>query len=273
MTIKKVDRAIRLLQSLPTDKPIELAYSGGKDSDVILELARMAGIPFRPMYRSTTIDPPGTLSHVRDMGVEIVRPRMTFRQILEKKGPPSRYRRFCCSVLKEYAILDRCIMGIRAEESTKRRTLYHEPIACRVYERPHRVIDAVYPILDWSVEDVAWFIRDRSIQLAPVYYDASGYIDFSRRLGCLCCPLKSRAKRIAEFLRWPGMVRMYVRGSQVWLDSHPANNIRAWGVDACSLFVRTVFFDRNSDFIDASEGLYGTSDWKRFLESYFDIKL
>ena len=32
---KKVDRAIRLLQSIPTDKgDIELSYSGGKDSDV-----------------------------------------------------------------------------------------------------------------------------------------------------------------------------------------------------------------------------------------------
>lgn len=33
---KKVDRAIRLLQSIPTDKgDIELDYSTGKDSDVI----------------------------------------------------------------------------------------------------------------------------------------------------------------------------------------------------------------------------------------------
>lgn len=33
---KKVDRAIRLLQSIPTDKgDIEISYSGGKDSDAI----------------------------------------------------------------------------------------------------------------------------------------------------------------------------------------------------------------------------------------------
>ena len=40
---KKVQRAIRLLQSIPKDKEIELCYSGGKDSDVILELANMGG--------------------------------------------------------------------------------------------------------------------------------------------------------------------------------------------------------------------------------------
>ena len=56
---KKVDRAIRLLQSIPTDKgDIELDYSTGKDSDVILELAKMAGIPYRAIYKSTTIAPP-----------------------------------------------------------------------------------------------------------------------------------------------------------------------------------------------------------------------
>lgn len=37
---------------------MELSYSGGKDSDVILELAKMSGIPFRPIYKKTTIDPP-----------------------------------------------------------------------------------------------------------------------------------------------------------------------------------------------------------------------
>ena len=50
---KKVDRAIRLLQSIPTDKgDIELSYSGGKDSDVILELAKMAGVKVRVIYKT-----------------------------------------------------------------------------------------------------------------------------------------------------------------------------------------------------------------------------
>ena len=56
---KKVDFAVRLLQSIPNDEPIEISYSGGKDSDVILELAKMAGIKYRAIYKNTTIDPPG----------------------------------------------------------------------------------------------------------------------------------------------------------------------------------------------------------------------
>lgn len=32
---KKVDRAVRFLKSIPDEDPVEVAYSGGKDSDVI----------------------------------------------------------------------------------------------------------------------------------------------------------------------------------------------------------------------------------------------
>lgn len=44
---KKVDRAIKLLQSTCKDQQVVLCYSGGKDSDVILELAKLAGINYR----------------------------------------------------------------------------------------------------------------------------------------------------------------------------------------------------------------------------------
>lgn len=61
---KKIDRAIRLLRQIPRDKgSIELDYSGGKDSDCILRLAQMAGIPFDAIYKNPTIDPPGTIAH------------------------------------------------------------------------------------------------------------------------------------------------------------------------------------------------------------------
>lgn len=76
----KIDRSIRLLQSVQKgyDGEIEVAYSGGKDSDVILQLAKEAGIRYRAIYKNTTIDPPGTIAHVKRMGVEIRRPKNTF---------------------------------------------------------------------------------------------------------------------------------------------------------------------------------------------------
>ena len=91
---KKVDRAIRLLQSIPQDGDIEISYSSGKDSDVILELAKMAGIPYRAIYKNTTIDPPGTIAHAREVGAEVINPQKTFFQLIAKKGFPSGHSRF-----------------------------------------------------------------------------------------------------------------------------------------------------------------------------------
>ena len=161
---KKVDRAIRLLKSIPTDKgDIEISYSGGKDSDVILELAKMAGIPYRAIYKATTIDPPKTIAHAREMGAEVVRPKKTFFQLVSEKGFPSRFARFCCSALKEYKICDRAIQGIRRVESRKRAENYKEPEVCRVYSAKEKV--KVYlPILEWTDEDVAEFIKERNIK-------------------------------------------------------------------------------------------------------------
>lgn len=171
---KKVNFAIKLLQSIPTDEgPVEISYSGGKDSDIILELAKMAGIPYRAIYKNTTIDPKGTIAHCKEMGVEIIQPKKTFFQLLEKKGYPSRWVRFCCSELKEYKILDRAVQGIRRAESIKRAKRYKEPEICRTYSKKERV--KVYlPILEWTDEDVAEFIAERGIKCHPYYYSGGG---------------------------------------------------------------------------------------------------
>ncbi len=84
---KKIDQAIRLLKAVaPQDgSPVEVAYSGGKDSDVILQLVKESGIPYRAIYKNTTIDPPGTIRHAEEMGAEVIRPKHSFAQLLAMK--------------------------------------------------------------------------------------------------------------------------------------------------------------------------------------------
>lgn len=172
---RKIDRAIRLLQSVQKryDGEIEIAYSGGKDSDVILQLAKEAGIRYRAIYRNTTIDPPGTWGHVREMGVEILRAKASFFHLVAQKGLPSRFSRFCCEKLKEYKVLDKSVIGVRKAESRKRNERYNEPTQCRYYgaktEKNH--VELIYPILEWTDEDVRDFIIDRKLKLAPIYYN------------------------------------------------------------------------------------------------------
>lgn len=175
---KKIDQSIRLLQSVQKryDGKIELAYSGGKDSDVILQLAKEAGIRYRAIYKNTTIDPPGTIAHVKEMGVEIIRPKENFFQIIAKKGYPSRFFRFCCEALKEYKVLDKAVIGVRKAESRKRKEKYNEPTMCRYFgaKKEENHVELIYPILEWTDKDVRDFILDRGLKLAPLYYDTGG---------------------------------------------------------------------------------------------------
>lgn len=132
---KKIDFAIKLLQRIPQDGEIEIQYSGGKDSDVILQLAKEANIPFKAIHKDTTIDYPGTLKHCKDNGVTILRPKMTFFEIVRKHGLPTRWRRFCCGYLKEYRTGDRIVLGVRKSESGMRAKRYDEPEVCRKYPK------------------------------------------------------------------------------------------------------------------------------------------
>ena len=185
---KKVSQAVKLLQVCykAAGEPLEIAYSGGKDSDVILELAKMSGIEYRAIYKCTTIDPPGTIKHVMENGVEIRRPKESFFSLMKRNGYPSRMMRFCCRILKEYKILDNCVMGIRKCESVNRAKRYTEPTECRIYGSKKIHVNAIYPILDWSDEDELEFIKERGIKLHPLYYREDGSIDITRRLGSMC---------------------------------------------------------------------------------------
>lgn len=61
---KKIDFAKRLIElsaeaAVKEGERVEVAYSGGKDSDVLLYLAKgVLGSDFVAIYKNTTIDPP-----------------------------------------------------------------------------------------------------------------------------------------------------------------------------------------------------------------------
>ena len=267
---RKIKLSIHLIKTLDGLCP-ELAYSGGKDSDVILELTKMSGIEFKPIYKMTTIDPPFTLNHVRAKGVDIVKPKLTFFEIIEKKGFPTRRARFCCSYLKEYAILPKSILGIRKAESIKRRKLYNEYSICRVFSANSRV-EQFFPILDWSNNDISNFINYYNVSCHPLYYDTFGTFHVERRLGCLGCPLSSK-NGLNDFKQYPNLVKAWIKHGKVYLSSHPNSNAYKIFGNAYNLFFHNVFCNSYEDYIYKTRGLFGDLDVKHWLEDYFSIDL
>ena len=118
----KVDKAIERLK-LGSDmslkyygKPLMITYSGGKDSEVLADLAIKAKIPLEIVNSHTTADAPPTVYHIRNQfkkwgndGIDckIVYPKYKgistsmWALIPIKKMPPTRLTRYCCAVLKE----------------------------------------------------------------------------------------------------------------------------------------------------------------------------
>lgn len=118
-------------------KPLLITYSGGKDSDVLLQLALESGIKFEVQNSHTTVDAPPTVYHIREtferlreQGINafVFHSRykdgrlITMWNLIEKKKyPPTRMARYCCLSLKETATPNRFIAtGVRRAESVRR---------------------------------------------------------------------------------------------------------------------------------------------------------
>lgn len=270
---KKVEAAIKLLQSIPQDGPIEISYSTGKDSDVILELAKMSNIPFVAIYKNTTIDRPGSIKHAIENGVEIVNPKRTMLQLIEYAGWPSRWTRFCCKFLKEYKIYDRAVQGIRREESSRRATRYKEPKVCRVYNKKEKA-RIYFPILEWTNNDIERFIKERGIQCHPHYYDENGVFHVERRVGCLGCPLQAD-KGVSDFKTYPKMFLAWVRAYKRWWDAHPNSKTVKLFPSIYDAVYMKLFCNSMSEYYDKiAPPLFAEYqlNTRLFIEQYFGIK-
>lgn len=140
--IEKSKKAIILAADMSRvwyNAPLAFAYSGGKDSDVMIHLARQVLKPEEmEVYNShTTLDAPETVYHIREVIAELNgggikafikyptdkdgNPTTIWKLIVKKKMPPTRMMRYCCQVLKEEGIPNRLVaLGVRAAESAKR---------------------------------------------------------------------------------------------------------------------------------------------------------
>lgn len=263
----KIQKAIRFLNSLSSDKHWEIAYSGGKDSDVLLWLCKQSNIKYEVVHKCTTIDPPGTLKHCLDNGATILRPKFTFLQLVEKKGLPTMFRRFCCEYLKEYYHAPYVLTGVRACESVKRSLRYTEPSVCRNYSKT-KYAEIIMPLLNFTNEDIATIVTSENIQCHPLYYDADGQFHVERRLGCLGCPLLSDRGR-ADYKRYPILLRQVCKRFLSYLEGHPIPR------NPYDYMLYQLFYSNHGEqrYQQNFHGLFPAPDPKQFMEEYFKIDL
>ena len=221
--IDKVKTAIRRLRRFEPPWGYHLAFSGGKDSIVIKELAMMSGVKFDAHYNVTTIDPPDLIYFIRKYHKDVIweRPKRPFLKLLETKGFPLRRSRWCCQVLKEGGGKNKVVLtGIRWAESRQRATR-------KVVERDTKSKRGMFlhPIIDWTEQDVWEFIKLRGLPYCNLY--GEGW----KRIGCLFCPMASVINKKREMEKYPKYVQVFIRAfEKLYQNRKRANNpsVDAW---------------------------------------------
>lgn len=241
----KLDIAVKRIQEASAmsihfyEKPLLLTYSGGKDSDAVLEVAKIARIPFEVQHSHTTADAPETVYHVREKfraleleGIKCSIDYPTYKGkrvsmwtlIPREMFPPTRWNRYCCRVLKETGGRGRFIAtGVRWEESARRKKIRgilesktpkieNKIILTNDNDDRRRITESCAklgshvsnPIVDWSYRDVWNLLQEQQVSCNPLYCEF-------HRVGCVGCPVASKRRKERDFLRWPKYKAMYIR--------------------------------------------------------------
>lgn len=197
-----VDLSIERLRTFEPPEGYWLAFSGGKDSCVLLDLAERSGVKFDAHYSVISIDPPELLRFIKrefaDKGrVKMDIPARPFLSAMVDNGYPTRRRRWCCRVFKEKAGEGRFILtGIRWAESVRRAKRKMTELCNRSGSR------YLHPIVDWKNADVWDYIRARGLPTCSLYAEGQ------TRIGCVGCP---NSNDEAWRSRWPHLAAAWRR--------------------------------------------------------------
>ncbi len=227
-----------------SDKGFHLAFSGGKDSQCLYHIAKLAGVKFEAHYAHTGIDHPELVRFIRSHYPDVISdyPDMNFWQLVQKKKMlPTQLMRYCCEVLKETKGAGTVTLtGVRRAEGVKRskRKTYEvtrhkfasddEDVFAewrkeqqtkntnqdQFTEQGETVVRCINgkdkiiinPLVDWTNEDV-WDFLNNVVKVEHCELYDKGW----HRLGCLFCPMANQKELHRMEKEYPKYKEAYLR--------------------------------------------------------------
>lgn len=210
---QKIQDSINLLQEFEpsaleySEDGYYLCFSGGKDSVVIKDLAIKAGVKFKAYYSCTTIDPPELTRFIKRHHPDVIWniPKIPMLKMVEKKGLPNMFSRWCCQLYKESDGAGKVkILGVRWAESKKRSKRWQDVSAIKFNNKKFDWV--VNPILKYSDDDIWRYILENKIDYCSLYDEGI------KRIGCVGCPF---GKRDRDFHRWPVFEKLWRKAAKL----------------------------------------------------------
>lgn len=246
-SIELLKKAEKLALRYDPEDGYFLAFSGGKDSQALYHVAKLAGVRFKAHMSFTSIDPPEVVRFVRTKYPDVVthKPKDSIYNLAVKKKflLPSRIIRWCCAELKEtYGAGTVCLTGVRREESVRRKKRNPIEISNRSfsgefedftewqlekikkklshlnqdqYSQPKetdvRCISGHDKIIVNPIIDWSekdvWYFLDCVVKVSHCELYDKGY----NRIGCICCPMSKHSHKLREIHDYPHVKERWIK--------------------------------------------------------------
>lgn len=136
-SVELLQKAESLALRYDSDGGYFLAFSGGKDSQALYHIAKLAGVKFNANINFTSVDPPQVVRFVHRQYPNVIchAPKKSIYDLAVDRGIlPTMRIRWCCADLKEQAGAGKVtLIGIRKQESTRRAKRHEVEVSNRQF--------------------------------------------------------------------------------------------------------------------------------------------